>query len=237
MKKAYIRLSVEDKEREDLSPENQIKTIERVFNIKIEQVYSDIGHTGTDDKRPDYKRLHKELNANDEIYIKDLSRYARNIVIQETYYEKILKNNCKLLSASEDVTNDFMRLVIGVINHIYALDISRKVKSTFKNKVNDNQPLGKAPIGYIKIKNKLVVDTVNSVVVRNIFIDFSRGMDFIKLKQKYGMKKRNIIYILKNKTYIGILKSNDVEYQGKHIPIINDKLFNKAQERLKEDDS
>ena len=91
----YVRLSREDNLNNSDSIENQTALLESYIAsrpyLRLVEVFSDNGYTGTDFDRPEWQRLmeavqQKKINC---IIVKDLSRLGRNYIETGEFLEKI----------------------------------------------------------------------------------------------------------------------------------------------------
>ena len=87
MKYGYARVSTTDQKLE-----NQIKQLkdagaEKIFKEKF---------TGTTTKRPEFKKLIALLNADDELIVTKLDRFARNTREALDIIQDLFKNNVKI---------------------------------------------------------------------------------------------------------------------------------------------
>ena len=184
----YVRLSVEDNGKEDAdSLENQIALLQDYLrnhpNLKLVEIYSDNGFTGTDFDRPAFTRLFSDVQKGriNCIVVKDFSRLGRNYIETGEYLEKIfpflgvrfISVNDGYDSTSANASALLAASLKNLINDMYAKDISRKICSTMKDKRLRGDYIGNyAPYGYLKDeenKNKLVVDPEIAPIVVEIF--------------------------------------------------------------------
>ena len=184
----YVRLSVEDNGKEDAdSLENQIALLQDYLhdhpNLKLVEIYSDNGYTGTDFDRPAFTRLFTDVQKGriNCIVVKDFSRLGRNYIETGEYLEKIfpflevrfISVNDGYDSASANAGALLAASLKNLINDMYAKDISKKICSTMKDKRLRGDYIGNyAPYGYLKDetnKNKLVVDPEIAPIVVEIF--------------------------------------------------------------------
>lgn len=92
----YLRLSKEDNENmESNSIVNQRKLIKQYINgkgdLELIEYHIDYGYSGTNFNRPGFEKLlqdmkNKKINC---IIVKDLSRFARNHIEADMYFENI----------------------------------------------------------------------------------------------------------------------------------------------------
>lgn len=184
----YVRLSVEDNGKEDAdSLENQIALLQDYLrnhpNLKLVEIYSDNGFTGTDFDRPAFTRLFADVQKGriNCIVVKDFSRLGRNYIETGEYLEKIfpflgvrfISVNDGYDSTSANAGALLAASLKNLINDMYAKDISKKICSTMKDKRLRGDYIGNyAPYGYLKDeenKNKLVVDPEIAPIVIEIF--------------------------------------------------------------------
>lgn len=186
---AYRRLSVEDdRHRDRHSLENQENIILDFLkthpDIRLVEVYTDNGETGTKFDRPDFQRMMEDVRSGkiNCIIVKDLSRFARDFREAGHYLEQIFPFlGVRFISIndhydSSDPKPDKEGIAIpatNLINELYARDISQKVKSGLKTLRSAGKFVGAlAPYGYNKSpqdKHQLVVDPPAAEVIRNIF--------------------------------------------------------------------
>ena len=139
----YLRLSKDDEnDCESTSITNQRKIITNFANdkgIKIDDWYVDDGYSGYSQDRPMWQKLLTDLN-NDivgTVIAKDLSRLGRNNAQVQTFLDKMIEANKRVLTVSEgyDTFNRKTHSMIGVytwMNHKYIEDISDKIKSSIE---------------------------------------------------------------------------------------------------------
>jgi len=263
----YIRLSEEDKnkkENESESIKNQRLFLlnyakEKKFNIIKE--YVDDGYTGLDYNRPQFKLMINDINNGliNCIITKDFSRLGREnsqfIYYVETFFPQ---KKVRYISVNDNYDseincdNDIVPFK-SVINDFYSKDISKKVRSTIYSKMECGLYVGSKPCyGYkkdINNKNKLVIDTYPSIIVKSIFADFVNGKNMSQIarelterkidipsfynqkcvgkKPHYNIwKAQTIKYILTNEIYIGNMvqgKVQNISYKVKKRKKINKK--------------
>lgn len=189
----YIRLSLADG---DLSPgkdeSNSIKNQRDLILNYIENhkdfegwnihEFVDDGYTGTNDDRPDFQRM-IELVKDGQIQciiVKDLSRFARNYVITGDYLEQIfpflgvrfIAINDHYDSSMNTSVDDNMSMVLkSVLNAYYSKDISRKIFSSFTQRMKNGTFLGTPPYGYTRNKEhtQYLIDPTAAETVQKIF--------------------------------------------------------------------
>ena len=182
----YMRLSRDDgDDRESESIENQRDIITNFMSghkeLQLYKEYSDDGYTGTNFNRPDFKRMISDMEDGkiDCIITKDLSRFGRDHIETGYYLERLLPmKNIRYIAIGDGVDTlkaeglQFLTFKLS-FNDYYAQDISNKVKSVKRRKIEKGEYQGTiAPYGYkkdTKEKNHLVIDEEAAKVVYSIF--------------------------------------------------------------------
>lgn len=236
----YLRLSKEDNESiESNSIVNQRELVEQYISSKSDlelvDYYIDDGYSGTNFNRPGFERLlqdmkNKKINC---IIVKDLSRFARNHIEADMYFENIFPVlNIRFISVIENIDSfenpDSMDNLIvpfkNLLNDAYAKDISKKVKSALTAKRLNGEFIGtSATYGYIKNpkdKHKLIIDEEASKHVVQIFNGIIEGKTVSEIANE--LNKNNILtpaaYKRKNEP-----ESNNIETDKRW----NAKMINK----------
>ena len=100
-------------------------------------------------------------------------------------------------------------------------------------------PGGKIPLGYKRkpnIKNEIEPDPDTVPVVQGIFADFiAQLLPVVEIKKKYSdyiYGKNQLYRLLRNRLYIGEIEYDGQVYPGKHPPIIDRAVFDRANAML-----
>lgn len=198
----YVRLSREDNLNNSDSIENQTALLESYIAsrpyFRLVEVFSDNGYTGTDFDRPEWQRLmeavqQKKINC---IIVKDLSRLGRNYIETGEFLEKICPFfGLRFIAVNDNFdtdivgSNDQLSVSLSnIINDYYAKDISRKVSSALRDKMESGDYIGSwEKYGYMKSpenKNQLIVNPETAPVVKQIFQWRSEGMSYMGINKK-----------------------------------------------------
>ncbi len=241
----YIRLSREDGDKQESeSISNQRKILQRY--IKEEKLtlvceYVDDGVSGTTFDRPGFNKMLQdiEMGTIDMVITKDLSRLGRDYIKTGFYIEEYFpKNNIRYVSVIDgidtyaDTINNDITPFKAIMNDMYAKDISKKIRSVYKEKQRQGEYLcSTTAYGYKKhptIKNKLVIDQNVANVVKKIFdmyvnehgsseiVQFLNNNSYLsptgyrktgivqdKNKTGYNWNEVTVCNMLKNEVYIG----------------------------------
>ena len=130
----------------------------------------------------------------------------------------------------------------------YVDSLAENTKRGLRQKVRRGEYPGLAPVGYINdVRTKsIVVDKKRSVIIRKAFTLYaknsSRLEDISNFLAQSGIHSRNgkrlhrdrITFILSNPFYYGHFRYGGEIHEGKHQPVVSKKIFDKAQEVLKQ---
>ena len=179
----YCRLSRDDgTEGDSNSVVNQKKLLQKYAKdngFQNPRVYVDDGYTGTNFNRPAFQQMIEdiELGYISTIIVKDMSRLGRNYLEVGYYTDNYFPQKNVLFIAindgvdSADGDNEFAP-IRNVINELYARDISRKVRSSYRIRGNSGEPLSKPPYGYTESPDnpkKWIIDPEAAAIVKRIF--------------------------------------------------------------------
>ena len=159
--------------------------------------YIDRALSGTTDKRPEFLKMIEDSKSHDFdfVLVYQLDRFARNRYDSATYKAKLKKNNVRVISAKENISNGY-----DVIDKKYVLNESESVivKSIFESYTN-----GK--------KIKEIVDDLNN-----------KGL---KTKNGYSFSINIISKMIRNIKYTGKCVIDGEEYNNVFPPIIDENTF------------
>ena len=185
----YARLSVENSGKDDdgNSLQNQIAVCEDYLDgcphLRLTEVYSDNGRTGTVFDRPAWNRLMDDVRTGKIqcIVVRDLSRFGRDYVETGSYLEKIFPAlGTRFISVKENFDNFICGNAMeslsvslqNLVNAMYSRDISKKVSTALRAQMETGKFRNRnLPYGYLwnGDKTAYVVDEEAAAVVRQIF--------------------------------------------------------------------
>ena len=193
----YVRLSVEDNGKESDSVENQTALLEEYVanhpHLKKTALFVDNGYTGTDFLRPEFTRMMEAVQDGlvDCVVVKDLSRLGRNYIETSQFIEKIcpfyglrfIAVNDTYDTATVTSEGQLSASLSNIVNDYYAKDISRKVTSALRAKMERGDYIGNyAPHGYRKDpenKNHPLIDPETAPVIQQIFEWRAEGISYM----------------------------------------------------------
>ena len=154
----YIRLSREDGDKQESeSIGNQRLIIKRYLeenDLDFIDEYVDDGVSGTTFDRKEFNRLIQDIENKriNMVVTKDLSRLGRDYIKTGHYLENYFpEKNVRYVAILDgidthlDSVNNDITPFKAIMNDMYAKDISKKIRSVFKEKQKNGQFLGSIP--------------------------------------------------------------------------------------------
>ena len=252
----YARKSTDVEDKQVLSIEaqiNELRALAKKENLTITEEFIE-KRTAKMPGRPIFNEMVKRIQKGEAegIVCWKLDRLARNPVdggqIQWLLQESVIKDirtHDRSYSPTDNVL--MMSVEFGMANQ-FIRDLSTNTKRGLRAKVNRGEFPGTAPTGYQNDvrKKSIVIDRKKGKIIKEAFELYSRGNSRLEdignfLYQK-GVKslqgnrfhKDRVKYILSNPFYYGHFNYGGEIHEGKHIPLISKKLFDKVQEVIKE---
>ncbi|MDD4406722.1 MAG: recombinase family protein [Bacilli bacterium] len=226
--------------------------------------YIDRAISGTSDNRPEFLKMIEDSNKKhfNGVLVYQLDRFARNRYDSALYKNKLKKNNVRVLSARENISDDasgvLMESVLEGMAEYFSVELGQKVKrgmSINADKCYYNG--GTVPLGYKlveadrilrvnnkpMIKRKYAIHEENAPIIKKVFemytesstmADIIRYLNNNQLKTAHGnpFNKNSIRRLLLNKKYIGIYEYNGKETKDGIPRIIDYETFERVQEML-----
>lgn len=235
------------------SIEGQIKVCTeyaKQHNYKIIDTYIDRATSATTDNRPQFLKMIEDSSKKrfNGILVYQLDRFSRNRYDSATYKNKLKKNNVKVFSAKENISDDasgiLMESVLEGMAEYYSKELSQKVIRGMQ--INANKCLstgGTIPLGFKIQDKKYVIDNSTCHIVKKIYDMYLNGYTMVEIvnylnsknyKTVLGNKfsKNSLRGILSNKKYIGTYTYNGNEVPNGIPAIIDVNSFNEVQEIL-----
>ncbi len=254
----YCRKSQESEERQVLSLEGQEKEIKEFaskLGIKIRKIWFE-SFSAKAPGRPIFNEMMNDVREGkiQGIVAWHPDRLSRNsvdggliIYYLDTGY---LKDLLFPTYTYENTPQGKWMLNIQFGQSKYYVDqLSINVKRGNRVKLENGWKPSMAPTGYLnKLDDKTIIpDPERFNILQSVLIDIINGKSSIKdafndLNNKYGYKtlqrkksggrtlaKSSFYNILNNSFYCGIIRHNNQEYPGKHLPMITIQEFDKLQ--------
>lgn len=253
---AYARVST-DEEAQGESYDSQVayytKLIENDPGSTLVGIYGDRGISGTSKERPEFQRLIKDCEDGkiDFVYVKSISRFARNASLCIESLDKISPHGVVVYFQKENIySNDKSLSVILKILATLAQEEANSISMAIKWSNYANAKIGKptriVAYGYKKVtegKNKhvWVIEPDEARRVKKAFVLALKGMsqtdiaaELTKMEEEEGTgvvwNHTRVDKMLKNEVYTGVIITNKtvtVDYVTKKVAV-NDGIAEKV---------
>lgn len=250
----YPRVSTEDQFRNGHSLGEQKERMLKLCdykNYEVYKVYEDAGISAKNMNRPAFQEMIQDIKDGkiNKIIVYKLDRLTRSIKDLEEICTFLEENNCSLESMCEDINTSTAngKFFIRMLTILAQLEIERtseRTKFGMVGAVKKGHFVGRPPIGYDKVDKKLVVNNIESEVIRRIFDLYIKGVAanaITKLLNEEKALNRKWIptlvdRILSNEIYIGnyvhrktVSDEESQKFVGVAPAIIEEEVFNIAQ--------
>ena len=220
--------------------------------IEIIENYIDRAYSAKTDNRPEFQRMIRE-SANKEydvVIVWKLDRFARNRYDSAKYKTILRKNNIKVVSATESISDGaegiILEAVLEGMAEYYSADLAKKVtRGMTENALKCIYNGGRAvPYGYyIDEQRHYQIDPITGPIALDIFKRYADGEPAIRiiddlnnkgLRTSYGgmFNKNSICNMIKNRNYIGEYHFKDIVIPGGVPAIVSEDIYEKAVKRL-----
>lgn len=251
----YLRYSSHSQNEQSIETQRNICNAYAVKNgIKIVDEYIDKAMTGTNDKRKDFQRMIEDSKNQkfDFVIVYKMDRFARNRYDSAINKNKLKKNNVRVVSATENISDDkdgiLLESLLEGLAEYYSANLSENIRYGMETNAKKGLSIGgnSLPLGYKSIEEtrEIVIDKETAPIVQKIFemyrdkstmAEIIRYLNINNLKTSRSneFNKNSIRRLLTNEKYIGVYK-----FKGEIMPIripaiIDEKLFNEVQEMVK----
>ena len=255
----YTRKSTEEGLEQDFNSLNAqreaceayIKSQQHEGWILIEKQYNDGGFSGGNLDRPALKELFNDIKNDriDIVVVYKVDRLTRSLLDFAKIVELFDAHSASFVSVTQNfnTTTSMGRLTLNIL--LSFAQFEREVTGErIRDKIAASKKKGmwmggRVPIGYERKDKKLIIETSGATKVKKIF------EKYIELKSVPNLKtylagenirtntgknfdKGHLYHILQNKTYTGKIVHKNNVYEGEHAAIIEENLFNLAQDLL-----
>lgn len=194
----YPRVSTEDLSRFGFSLDEQEESLKRLCEwkgYKIYKVYREEGVSAKSMNRPKFQEMIQDMKDGkiNKILVYKLDRLTRSIQDLETICKLLEEYKCDLESECEEINTStptgvfFMRMTT-ILAQLEIERTSERTKFGLMGAAKKGHFSGKAPIGYRKINKELVIDEVESEVVKDIFKSYLSGQSVCTITKRLNEK-------------------------------------------------
>lgn len=257
----YIRVSTTEQAEEGYSvgeQEARGRAYCAAYGLIINAVHVDAGYSGATLDRPGIKNVIKDICSGNckKVVVWKLDRLSRSqkdtLILLE---DVLLENGCGFVSIMEsfDTSTPFGRCIVGILAAFAQMERenirARLMMGKQAGLKEGNYYSGVTPIGYKAElqdngKRALVADPFSSQAVKDMYRLYGSGKSLGEIatfvQKKYGLyadrDRRSAAdrcgKILRNPVYAGRVIMGDLEYTGKHEPLVNAEIWQQVNDRL-----
>ena len=249
----YARYSSERQTEQSI--EGQLRVCQEYVkreNIVVVGTYIDRAMTGTNDNRADFQRMIKDSAKQqfNTVIVWKLDRFARNRYDSAHYKSILKKNNVRVISATEAISQGaegiILESVLEGMAEYYSAELAQKInRGMTENALKCKYNGGTLAVGYkINKETRLYeVDPLTAPIVTEAFNAYLDGKTMKQIADDFNAKgycntigrKFSIDAIsrmLQNRHYIGEYKFKDIVTPGGVPALIPIELFNAVQQRI-----
>ncbi|MBQ6979344.1 MAG: recombinase family protein [Clostridia bacterium] len=248
----YARYSSDNQREESIEGQlRECKEYADYNDITVVDTYIDRALSAKTDNRPAFQQMIKDSNRHlfDIVLVWKLDRFARNRY-DSAYYKAILKkNNVRVLSAKEVISQGAEGILLESLlegyAEFYSVELAEKVKrglteNALKAKANG----GTRTFGYTVDKDRhYQIDPPAAQIVREVFEMYADGKKMKEIKDNLIARGINTNYsksisynfiqrMLSNRKYIGEYRFGEVAIPDAMPAIVDQETFEKVQALL-----
>ena len=217
----------------------------------IKTQYDDGGYSGGTMNRPGLQRLMQDIEAGkiDVVVVYKVDRLSRSLHDFAKMVEIFDRHKVSFVSVTQqfNTTTSMGRLTLNVLlsfaqfeREVTGERIRDKIAASKKKGMWMGGPV---PLGYKVVERNLLPNPEEVPIVRNIFARYL-SLGSVRVLQEelnsQGTKTRSgsmfyrgMLYgMLSNPIYIGKIRHKDIVYDGEHLPIIDQTLWDAVQQQL-----
>ena len=232
-----------------ISPELQLEAIKKLADregYEILQTFEDLDVSGGDSRRPLWQRALKlvEQGKARGVVVYNLSRFSRSQIDALTAIDRLKAVGGFLHSAQEGQFDDSPTgtLLRDTLFRFAQFERDR-AKESFKLSIKKAVADGRAvmstiPLGYVRDPEtrRLEIDPLTAPVVKEAFERRAAGESHDAVArwltgQGYAKNGSGVRYMLRNETYLGVMRSGDEVNPNAHDPVVSRRLFDKASKK------
>ena len=249
MKTAVVYARYSSDSQSEQSIEGQLRVCQEYAKnnqILIVDTYIDRAMTGTNDLRPDFRRMIKDSAQKvwDYVLVYKLDRFSRNKYESVIHKRTLKENGVKVISAMENIPDTpegiILESLLEGMNQYYSAELSQKVKRGMREtRMKGYFQGGWLLYGYKLDGRKIVIDEEQAEIVKYIFQQYEYGVyakDIVKYLNDKGILfkgkvfKDSFIYkILQNEKYSGKYFHGSELVANMYPQIIPDDLYKRVK--------
>ena len=251
----YVRYSSTNQTEQSIEGQTRVCTeFAKRYGIEIVEIYADRALSASKDieKRTDFLRMIRDSETNkfDAVIVYKLDRFSRSRYDMANYKFKLKKNGVRLISATEQISQDpegiILESVLEGMAEFYSAELSQKINRGLKESAYKHTSIGgHVPLGYKQINKKLVIDEETAPIVREAFQLFAEGKTIAQICRIFNAKgyrtskgtkfgRSSFSKMFRNEKYIGTYSFHDYKAENAIPAIIDKDLFQIVQNKLQD---
>jgi DNA invertase Pin-like site-specific DNA recombinase len=214
--------------------------------------YIDRAFSAKTDARPEFQRMLRDSAKKqfEIVLVWKLDRFSRSREDSAINKHKLKKNGVKVLSATENISDDasgiLMEAVLEGMAEYYSAELSEKItRGLTENALKMKHNGGNIAFGYlVDSERHYQPDPITAPIVREIFeryadgdslVDISKSLNARGIRTAHGKefnRNSSLHLLLKNRKYCGEYKYRDIVFPNGIPAIVPQELFDKVQIKL-----
>ncbi len=247
----YARYSSHSQREESIEQQvDECMAFAKANNLNVQEVYSDKAISGKTDRRTSFQRLLRDAEKRkfQVVIAYKSNRIARNMLNALQYEAKLDSYGIKTLYAKEEfgdtAAGRFALRTMMNVNQFYSENMAEDIARGMRDNAVEGKSNGHIPFGYVRGEDgKYAIDQAEAEVVKEIFDKVLSGVSFaeiagdlnargIKTKRGNPWNKNSFHCMLRNDSYIGVLRFSDVINHNGFPPILSKEVFENMQQHL-----
>lgn len=241
----YIRVSTESQAEEGFSITAQTQRLEAyatAMGWENRELFIDGGYSGSHLDRPEMNRLVEAVTQDrvQSVAVYKLDRLSRSqkdtlFLIEDVFLPH--KVDFVSLNESIDTSTPYGRAMIGILSAFAQLErenIYQRTRMGMLERVKQGYWMGGGitPFGYDYDKEQgiLVPNPTQAPIVGHVYDLYLKGYSPQKIAHLLGLQyDRLVMQIINRRSNLGPISYKGAEYQGRHLPLVSEEIFLKAQ--------
>lgn len=231
---AYCRVSTTEQAAEGYSIDGQAERLTayaELHDLGTVTVISDPGRSGKDLERPGLQQVLQMVDDGHVAHVLTwrLDRLSRNLHDLILLADRFGQADVALHSFTErlDLSSATGRMfynILGSFAQFYREQLSENVRMGMHQAARQGRWTNRPPTGYDLVDGVLVAND-DAVVVRQIYRLRLDGMSQREIAERTGVNHSTVLAILRNRTYLGLVKLNGEHFPGLHEALVSEEDF------------
>ncbi len=249
----YARYSSDNQREESIEGQlRECKEFAERQNLTIIGSYIDRALSAKTDERPEFQKMISDSGKKqfDVVLVWKLDRFSRNRVDSATYRAILRRNDVKVVSAKENISEGpegiILEAILEGMAEYYSAELAVKIKrGQTENALKCRYNGGFIPFGYQVNADKLFEpDPLTAPIVREIFEKYADGQTVAEISEalnsrsvftnnKYKYTNKSSMHnLLKNRRYLGEYRHGDHVVPDGMPAIVSPELWDRVQARM-----